>query len=92
MKKPIKTALLVLAAFTVIAVITAVIMLKAVSGDSLFYMDSTLGNICAAGYRWLCLASGILTVFWILLAVKNRKAIAAKLPKFKRGEKKAETR
>jgi hypothetical protein len=87
MKKPIKITLLILSVITVIAVIAASVMLKAVSGDSLFYMDSALGNLYAVSYRWVCLTGAILVLFWLLLVIKNRKAIAAKLPKLKRGEK-----
>lgn len=88
MKKPIKIILLVLAVITVIAVIIAVVMLKAVSGDNLFYMDSTFGSIYAANYRWVCLASGILMLFWIMLVVKKQKEIRAKLLKLKCAKKK----
>jgi hypothetical protein len=89
MKKPIKITLLILSVITVIAVIAASVMLKAVSGDSLFYMDSALGNLYAVSYRWVCLTGAILVLFWLLLVIKTRKAIAAKLLKLKRGEKNA---
>ncbi|MDR1210330.1 MAG: zinc ribbon domain-containing protein [Clostridiales bacterium] len=88
MKKPIKITLLVLAALTAIVVIAAAVMLKAVSGDALFYMNSTLGNIYAVSYRPVCLASVVLALFWILLAAKYRKEIINKLTKLKLGKKK----
>lgn len=84
MKKPIKITLLVLAAITVITVIASVVMLNAVSGDDLFYIDSTLGSIYAVSYRWVCLVSGILILFWALFMVGKRREIAAKLSEWKR--------
>jgi len=83
MKKPFKITLLIIAAVTIIAIITAIIMLRAVSGDNLFYMNSTLGSIYAISYRWVCLASGVLMLFWIILATKKRKEITQKLSKLK---------
>lgn len=88
MKKPIKITLFVLATITIVAVVAAVVMLKAVSGDALFYMNSTLGSIYAVSYRWVCLVSGVLILFWILFVVKKRKSITAMLPKFSKKEKK----
>ena len=72
MKKPFKILLIVLAVITVILVIAAVIMLRAVSGDNLFYMDSKLGHIYAVSYRWVTLAAGF-CLFWIVFAVRLRK-------------------
>ena len=83
MKKATKITLLVIASLTVITAIAAIVMLNAVSGDTLFYMDSTLGYVCAVSYRWVCLASVILILFWVLLAVKNRKTVSAMLTKLK---------
>jgi len=76
MKKSSKTALLIIAVLTVVLVILSAIMLEAVSGDALFYMDSRLGSVCAVSYRWVCLASVILILFWIAISVKNRTKFA----------------
>lgn len=77
MKKRSKAVLLGAAALTVLIWIAAVLMLRAVSGDALFYMNSTLGRICAVGCRWVSLAGAALLLFWICFAIragkKNRK-------------------
>ena len=75
MKKPIKIILIILAVITLLTVIASAIMLNAVSGDELFYMNSTLGNIYAVSYRWVTLAAVLLTVFWVLFIVKKRASI-----------------
>ena len=50
MKKQFKAVLYVIAALTVICVIAAIVMLKVVSGDDLFYMDTKLGGFYVASY------------------------------------------
>ena len=91
MKKSTKIALLAIASLTVVASIAAIVMLIAISGDALFYMNSTIGHVYAVSYRWVCLASAALILSWVLLAVKNRKAIAAMLTKLKSKFTKANT-
>ena len=81
MKKSMKITLLVIASLTVITSIAAIVMLTAVSGNDLFYKNSTLGYIYALSYRWVCLASVILILF--LLAIKNQKEVASMLANFK---------
>ena len=76
-----KIVLLAAAVLTVVLFIMAIVMLKAVRGDALFYMDSGKGHFYAVSYRWVCLAEGILLLFWIVLGVVRRKAIMAMLPK-----------
>lgn len=71
MKKPIKIMLLVLAVLTVITEVAAVVMLKAASGDKLFYMAAVPGRIIAVSYRWVCLAGIVLFLFWILFALRK---------------------
>ena len=71
--------LLTAAALTVVLFIMAVVMLKAVRGDALFYMDSGKGHFYAVSYRWVCLAEGLLLLFWIVLGFRKRKAILEKL-------------
>ena len=73
--------LLTAAALTVVLFIMAVVMLKAVRGDALFYMDSGKGHFYAVSYRWVCLAEGLLLLFWIVLGFRKRKAILEKLPR-----------
>ena len=94
MKKPktMKIILLAVAVLTVVLFIMAVVMLKAVKGDALFYMDSGKGHFYAVSYRWVCLGEGLLILFWMILGVRRRKAILAKLPKveWKKKEAKAE--
>jgi uncharacterized membrane protein len=87
MKKSLKNTLFVIAGLTIIVVTITIIMLKAILGDVLFYMDSRFGGIYAVSYRWMCLVSVILILFWILIIVKNRAVITAKMPKFKRKPK-----
>lgn len=93
MKKPktMKIILLAAAVLTVVLFIMAVVMLKAVKGDALFYMDSGKGHFYAVSYRWVCLGEGLLILLWIILGVSKRKAILAKLPKveWKKKESKA---
>lgn len=84
MKKPMKIALLVLAALTIAIVITAIVMLNAVSGDTLFYMNARLGSFYAVSYRWFCLASVLLIGMWVALVIRFRKEIAQKLSTFGR--------
>ncbi|MCI9143764.1 MAG: hypothetical protein HFH87_14320, partial [Lachnospiraceae bacterium] len=79
--KTMKIVLPAAAALTVVLFIMAIVMLKAVKGDALFYMDSGKGYFYAVSYRWVCLAEGILLLFWIVLGVARRKAIMAMLPK-----------
>jgi uncharacterized membrane protein len=87
MKKSLKNTLLIIAGLTILVVTIAIIMLKAILSDALFYMDSRFGGIYAVSYRWMCLVSVILILFWILIIVKNRAVITAKMPKFKRKPK-----
>lgn len=79
MKKPktIKIILLAAAILTVVLFILAVVMLKAVKGDALFYMNSGEGYFYAVSYRWVCLAEGLLLLFWVILGVSRRKVIPA---------------
>ena len=83
MKKPktMKIVLLGAAVLTVVLSVMSIAMLKAVNGDALFYMDSGKGYFYAVSYRWVCLAAGLLLLFWIVLGVARRKAIMAMLPK-----------
>ena len=76
MKKQMKAAILAGAVATLLIWIVAVWMLRAVSGDSLFYMNSILGKICAVSYRWVSLVSLLLFVFWSIFAVKSAGKIS----------------
>lgn len=71
MKKSTKILLIVFAVLTIAVIVTAIVMLKAVLGDDLFYMDTKRGSFYAASYRWVCLAGGILILFWIIIGVKR---------------------
>lgn len=84
MKKRSNAVLLGAAVLTLLIWTAAVLMLRAVSGDALFYMNSTLGRICAVGYRWASLAGAGLLLFWICFAVR-----AGKKSRKKKLEKKA---
>lgn len=79
MKKSAKWILLILAVLTVACVVAAIVMVKAVWGDALFYMDSRLGNFYAVSYRPVCLASAALILFWVLLGIKKHSLFTAKL-------------
>lgn len=83
MKKPTKIILLIFALLTVLTVIAAVIMLNAVSGSALLYMNSTVGKIYAVSYRWVFVAAVIFVLCWIFIAVKKRKALSEILLKHK---------
>lgn len=75
MKRTTKILLLIFAVLTVLVVVFAIIMLNSVSGDSLLYMNSTIGKIFAVSYHWFLFAAIVFLIFWILLAIKNRKVI-----------------
>lgn len=77
MKKQFKVVLYVIAALTVICVIAAIVMLKVVSGDDLFYMDTKLGGFYVASYRWVCLAAAVLVIFWVIFWIIRRPALKA---------------
>lgn len=83
MKKVTKTMLLAIALLTLVFAIAAVVMKNAVSGDKLFYMNSTLGYIYAVSYRWVGLISILLFLFWAMLAAIKRKAILSMLSGWK---------
>lgn len=78
MKKTAKWMLLILAVLTMIAVIAAIVMLRTVSGDTLFYLDSRVGNIYAVSYRWVCLVAALLILFWLLLGFRKRSVVKAR--------------
>jgi len=82
-QKHIKIILIIIAALTVAAAITAIVMLNAVSGDNLLYMDSNRGNIYALSYRWVSLASGILILFWVIMGIYKRAFIIEEYKKFR---------
>lgn len=88
MKKSTKIILLVTALLTIAIIITAITMLKAVSGDALLYMNSKRGSFYAHSYRWFCLASIVMALFWVVLIIVKRKAIAGSFARKK--EKKEE--
>lgn len=83
MKKNTKIFLIIFAVLTVLVVTAVIIMMSLVSGYSLLHMNSTIGQTLAVSYHWFLLAAIIFVVFWIFLAVKNRKAIFGLFSKIK---------
>lgn len=89
MKKQIKIILPIFAVVTVITIVAAIVMLKAVSGSDLFYINSTLGRVYAVSYRWVCLAGVVFAAVWVWLVAKNGKRMVDKFLKFAFGKEEA---
>jgi hypothetical protein len=75
----IRVILIILAVLTLISIIASIVMIRAVTGDTLFFMDSTLGMICAASFRWVTLASACFIIAWIAIIANRRKLFGRKL-------------
>lgn len=75
MKKANKIILIVLAALTLGLIIFSIVMLSNVSGYSLLYSNSKFGSFCVAAYRWFCMASVLMVIFWAVITVLNRHKI-----------------
>lgn len=79
MKKKRMIILIALLVLTLAVIAAAIFMLAAVSGDDLLYMNSNMGSVIAACYRWVCLAAAVFTAAWIVVLAVNFKRITAKI-------------
>ncbi|MDR1640850.1 MAG: hypothetical protein LBT59_14230, partial [Clostridiales bacterium] len=87
MKRPI---FLILAFLTLLSIIASIIMIGAVTGDDLLYMDSTLGMIYSVSYRWVILASVAFIIAWIAIIANRRKIFGNKVKPLDREAAEAE--
>ena len=76
----------ILLAITIVTVCFAVYAQMAVFGENLLYAPSQWGFFLARSYRWITIAAVILTVLFVLGALR-RKRKAKGLPKGKESEK-----
>ncbi len=65
----------VLGAVSIAIVAAAIVMVRGVYGDALFYMDSKLGYFYAMYYRIAAAIALVLVIVWIIVLIVNLKKI-----------------